>query len=187
MLLAPALAPATVEEQRKRLPPPARDCADPITGEWMGHQYLRDHWNRFELHIRRVSPGSPELTGEITSFVWEVPPEIDKPPPCDGRDQFKGVMPAQGRYEEHHVSFIGQSYELTEVLCGHGRNYYPDAFSGDLSEDGSEFISINNDGFNPEIPVVFRRIKCGQPHQPTPDLPPPARPPEYATGCGGCF
>ncbi len=183
----PGLSTATVEEQRKRLPPPARACSDPIAGLWMGHQYLRDHWNRFTLDIRRPDPDAPDLHGEIRSHFWEAPTHVEQPPACDGvSDQFKGVMPATGRFEENHVSFTGHSYQVVESICGNLRSYYPDAFSGALSPDGTEFISQNDDGHNPVIPVLFRRIKCDEPDRPTPDLPPPRVPPAYSQGCG-CF
>lgn len=184
----PNLAPASVEEQRRRLPPPAQECPDPITGVWLGHELLRNRWYRFTLDIHRVKPGEPELEGRIESHSWDGGPEQSSPPPCvdDSHTEFIVDMPATGRFEHNRVEFIGQSWTLRRNVCRSLAGiYYPDGFSGDLIEHGTEFHSMSDDGFNPVVPVVFRRIKCEEIDRPVPDLPPP-RPPAVG-GCGGCF
>ena len=183
------VAPAGVEEQRKRLPPPAHDCDDPVTGDWMGHEIINGRWYRFTLEIDRVAPSSPELTGNIVSHSWDGGPTQETPPDCDEviHNQFIGDMPAEGRFEDDTVSFIGQSWKVREILCGGVGTYYPDGFSGKLEREGTEFQSRNDDGHNPVVPVVFRRIRCRDPDRPMPELPEPSPPPKYSSGCGGCF
>jgi hypothetical protein len=188
MFLASSIAPAGVEEQRRRLPPPAQACSDPITGFWRGHEMLNGRWYKFTLDIERVTAGGPELTGEIESHSWDGGPDQTSPPPCDDfRNEFILDMPATGRFEDNHVSFVGQSWKLRESLCGRVGVYYPDGFSGNLIEKGTEFHSMSDDGHNPVVPVVFRRIKCGDDAKPTPELPEDEAPMPYASGCGGCF
>lgn len=190
-LLRPTLAPATVEEQRRRLPPPAQDCQDPVTGFWMGHQVTRGTWYRFTLDVRRVEPGGSELTGSIESLYWDV--DAPEPPPCEGNnhDQLLIDMPAKGRFEDGRIEFTGQSWTLRKTLCGSMfGSYAPDSFAGRLIEENTEFHTENDDGYNPITTVVFRRIKCGDDNLPVPELPPPdpeAYGPSGCGGCGGCF
>ncbi len=186
LVVRPSLAPATVEEQRKRLPPPARDCDDPVTGWWMGHQVLRNDWYRFTLEVHRVEPGSEELTGNIEAWVWDGEAGEGSPPPCQDNDHNQYILdqPAKGTFRNNHIEFIGQSYTVRKVLCGSSGGYYPDGFSGDLILENTEFHTENDDGYNPITTVVFRRIKCDDAPKPIPDLPPPRA--EYKNGCG-CF
>lgn len=191
MFLRPALAPATIEEQRKRLPPPAHDCKDPVTGFWQGHQVTRGTWYRFTLDVRRKTPGDPELTGNIEALFWDV--DVDHPPPCDDppHDRILIDMPAEGRFEDNHIEFHGTSWSVRRVECGSMfGGYAPDAFSGNLILENTEFHTENDDGVNPIATVVFRRIKCGDDAMPVPELPPPKPQPfggEACGGCGGCF
>ena len=191
LAVRPGVAPAGVEEQRKRLPPPAHDCDDPVTGVWMGHEYLNGYWYRFTLHIDRAAPESPELTGQIVSHSWDTSPEESAPPPCVGGSSHQEAiieMPAEGRFENNAVSFTGTSWEVREVICGRRPGaYYPDGFSGSLEQQGTEFQSMSDDGHNPVVPVVFRRIKCNEIDRPLPELPEATPPPRYSSGCGGCF
>lgn len=190
LLIHPRRAPASVEEQRARLPPPARACPDPVEGEWLGHELLRNRWYRFTLHIRREAPGSEALTGTITSHSWDGDRQQTEPPDCaeQPHNQYIGDMPAEGSFRDNVIAFTGQRWELREVLCGRSGVYYPDAFSGPLERDGAEFQTVNDDGHNPIVPVVFRRIRCGPDvRRPMPELPPADAPPKYARGCGGCF
>jgi len=187
LVVGPHHAPASVEEQRKRLPPPAQECADPVAGIWLGHELLRNRWYRFSLFIERVTPGEPELEGHIESHSWDGGPEQSSPPPCvdDDHTEFIVDMPATGRFENNHIEFTGQSWTLRQNICRSLTGiYYPDGFSGDLIEHGTEFHSLSDDGFNPVVPVVFRRIKCEELDRPVPELPPPRRP--SVGGCG-CF
>lgn len=66
LTLGPALAPATIEEQRSRLPPPAFECGDdPIAGIWLAHVYYEHvgQWYVFELNIERDPTGASSLRG----------------------------------------------------------------------------------------------------------------------------
>ncbi|MEL6177883.1 MAG: hypothetical protein AAFS10_02975 [Myxococcota bacterium] len=189
--LQPALAPASVEEQRKRLPPPARDCDDPIAGVWMGHQLLNGYWYRFTLDIERPTLGAEALTGTIESHYWNDLESRYEPPACDGVNFHNQVivdMPAEGSFHDNVVQFYGTSWSLREEVCGRFSGaYYPDGFSGALIHEGTEFHSQNNDGHNPVTTVVFRRIRCRDIDRPMPELPEPTPPPRYSSGCGGCF
>ena len=190
MLLRPGLAPASVEEQRKRLPPPARDCDDPITGYWMGHQLLNDYWYRFTLDIDRLEPGGEELVGKIESHYWNNLESKYEPPSCEEKRHNQVVidMNAGGRFEKNAVAFLGKDWTLKEELCGRFSGaYYPDGFSGELIHEGTEFHSINDDGHNAITTVVFRRIRCKDIDRPLPELPGQTPPPNYSSGCGGCF
>ncbi|HEY8427073.1 MAG TPA: hypothetical protein VIL20_01810, partial [Sandaracinaceae bacterium] len=68
----PSRAPATIAEQRARLPP-AAECDDEIVaGIWRSHAYNAQFgdWAVFTLTIRRV-PGHPDqLVGTITNHSW---------------------------------------------------------------------------------------------------------------------
>ena len=189
--LQPGIAPASVEEQRKRLPPPARDCDDPIAGVWMGHQLLNGYWYRFTLDIERTSPGAETLTGNIESHYWNDLESRYEPPACDGVNVHNQVivdMPAEGVFRDNAVAFTGTSWSLREEVCGRFSGaYYPDGFSGQLIHEGTEFHSENDDGHNPITTVVFRRIRCRDVDRPMPELPDPSPPPKYSSGCGGCF
>ncbi|MEO1270879.1 MAG: hypothetical protein AAFX99_22555, partial [Myxococcota bacterium] len=83
-------------------------------------------------------------------------------------------MPAEGTFENNTVTFIGQSWSVREVVCGRQPGgYYPDGFSGSLERQGTEFQSMSDDGHNPVVPVVFRRIKCNTINRdtlPNPDI-----------------
>ncbi|MEZ4407614.1 MAG: hypothetical protein R3A52_14215 [Polyangiales bacterium] len=77
VVAAPALSPATVEEQRARLPPPAV-CRDPIEGVWASHKWEPPYneWMIFTIEVRRDTrrpprtPGEIPLTGRITAHAW---------------------------------------------------------------------------------------------------------------------
>ena len=55
LVLLPTLAPATIEEQRARLPPAATNCDDPVAGVWMSHKFedFQLYWYVFTLRIQR--------------------------------------------------------------------------------------------------------------------------------------
>jgi hypothetical protein len=59
-------APATVAEQRARLPP-AAECEDEIEGKWRAHTYSdwRGRWAEFTLEIHRVKGDPVASTGLI--------------------------------------------------------------------------------------------------------------------------
>lgn len=180
---------ATVEEQRARLPPPAT-CSDPVEGIWRSHKFepMYDEWYIFTLRIKRASPGSPKLTGEIRSHYWLGGKDDAKPPPCaPGRREHKMLMPAEGSFENGVIIFGGTSHQLEESLCGVPAPYNNDRFSGKIDPTTQEFQSVNNDGGRAvNSPNVFRRIGCLESpseQKPAVDVKPPAFAPPKRGGC----
>jgi hypothetical protein len=194
VILFAANAPASIEEQRARLPPPAR-CDDPIEGEWRGKKYETPYGNWFAvtLEVRRAAPGSNLLTGRILARLWYATARDVEPPPCSRailRD-YEVEMPAQGVAEGHAIRFGASSYRIRAVHCGRVENYNPDNFSGVIDPAIQEFQSVNNDGGRAvNDPMVFRRVRCFEPggRGPRADTPavivtPPFMPPRRARGC----
>lgn len=191
VLSLPAIAPATIQEQRERLPPPA-DCAeDPVTGVWKSHAYVPSHgqWYVFTLTIHRDPEEDGKLVGNVHSHYWTGTPEDEEPPPCGPMGYHQTViMPANGSVEDMRIEFGGTDWELEHTYCGSSVvMYYPDRFSGVIDPAIEEFQSVNNDG-GPMVnyPTVFRRIRClGDPEQAPPVVvSPPKFYPEQGCGCG---
>jgi hypothetical protein len=193
--LTPSRAPATIEEQRARLPP-AAECDDEIVaGVWRSHSYHPQFgdWGIFTLTIRRV-PGSPEqLIGTITNHTWQGGPADEEPPACaqGGGDEWVVSMDARGSVQNGNRIFFGGvgSWRVDEVRCSRGPwGYNLDNFTGVIDPAILEFQSVNNDGGRAvDEPEVFRRIRC--PPVPSAESPsvttrPPAFYPELGGGCG---
>ncbi len=159
-------APATVEEQRSRLPPPAQ-CVDPVEGVWMSHRYEPpfDEWMVFTLTIRRQGGrGGNELSGTIQAHAWfGGGPGASEPPRCTGTisDWIVG-MHALGRVNGPRIEFWGTDWQVQQVFCGpRGFGYNLDHFSGEINPTLLEFQSVNNDGGHAvNDPTVFRRVRC---------------------------
>jgi hypothetical protein len=196
--LVPRRAPATVAEQRARLPPAAECAGEPVAGIWRAHKYnstYRD-WVVFDLHIARDPADRSQLRGLITNHSWTGGPEQEEPPPCNRNPGWEWVvsMDARGRVtDDLHIHFggIGQ-WRLDEVRCGRGpAGYNLDNLSGHIDEAILEFQSVNNDGGRAvNEPMVFRRIRCPpQEHAASPSVNPrpPAFYPETGGGCGFPF
>jgi hypothetical protein len=192
-MLLPSLAPATVEEQRARLPPPAT-CTDPVEGVWMSHKFnpSQADWYIFTLSIHRTAPGAATLRGDILSHSWEGTAQDQEPPPCrQGLDHWTVAMPAVGVVEPGGiVRFGGTSWRPEQTFCGHAPRpgqYNVDHFSGTIDPALQEFQSVNNDGGRSvNDPMVFRRVRCFEPPV-TPHIqvaPPPFRPATRSRGCG---
>ena len=197
LVLIPSIAPATVEEQRARLPPPAT-CQDPIEGVWMSHKYEPpwDEWMIFTLEIRRAPgapanppPGTPvPLVGRIQAHAWfGGGPQASSPPPC-------GVIPthwtvemtAEGNVVDRRLNFWGTRWAIGQVFCGsRSFGYNLDHFSGAVDDTIHEFQSVNNDGGRAvNDPTVFRRVRCLEPLSPPhPFVAPPAFHPPRRSGC----
>jgi hypothetical protein len=163
-MLVSRSAPATVAEQRARLPPPAT-CDDPVVGKWRAHKFTDPIWEIFTLDIRRV-PGKPDkLEGVITNHYWHGDETREQPGPCDAV-QFHRViikMPAEGKAKGNEVSFRGTSWKREHLFCGSPFGYNLDHFTGTIDPKRQEFQSVNNDGGRyVNHPTVFRRIKCGE-------------------------
>ena len=191
--LYPGQAPATIAEQRARLPPPAA-CKDPVAGVWQSHSFneMYQEWGRFTLTIRRTEPGAPTLEGTIVNESWYGPKTESIRGPCVGRLQYLVSMDAEGSFADGKVEFHGLTWKMEEELCAVdlGFGYNLDRFSGTIDYDLQEFQSINNDGGRYiDVPTVFRRVSCDDHEDDLPPrvtmAPPPFYPPEEEErGCG---
>jgi hypothetical protein len=183
-------APATVAEQRARLPP-AAECESPVAGKWKALVYSANtvSWYEYTMEVRHVEGSETALTGVIHVDAWTGSPEESEPGPCHGNLRMKGKMKGRGSFAGGQVSFGGESFELTEVICGDrtGIGYNPDQFTGRLEPERHEFQSVNNDGGAAvNEPSVFRRIGCFDDEQrenPQAVPPPPFFPERREGGC----
>jgi hypothetical protein len=196
MVLLPGEAPATIAEQRARLPPPAT-CQDPVAGVWRSHDFDERHvdWTIFTLEIERVPGSETALVGRIENHTWYAEKGQSEPPACAGNLEYIVGMDAEGSYLDGAIDFggVGQ-WRLDDVPCGRfTMGYNLDNFSGVIDPDLQEFQSVNNDGGRAvDDPTVFRRVACSpQDAGKAPTLvidPPPFFPPEDETsssaGCG---
>lgn len=194
LTLGPALAPATIEEQRSRLPPPAFECGDdPIVGIWLAHVYYEHvgQWYVFELNVERDPEGEGLLRGTIRAEFWTGSVGRPQPPLCDEPGNRSAVFEqAKGRADGLALSFDAVEWRDLEI-CGPLRGaYLLDHFSGTVELERMEFQSLLN-ADAPEwrdVPTVFRRVRCGAApeRELTPRIivePPPYQPPERE-GCG---
>jgi hypothetical protein len=193
LALHPRRAPATVEEQRARLPPPA-DCEDPVAGVWRSHAFnqMWSEWNIFTLTVRRTEPGASTLTGTITNEAWYGPPTETQRGPCEGRLAYLVSMDAVGMVVDGRISFGGTGqWRLDESYCGESDfGYNLDQFSGQIDPERFEFQSVNNDGGRYiDVPTVFRRVECLGGEKPEEPRVAVAPPPFYVPAegeAGGC-
>ncbi len=190
VLFIPSRAPATVQEQRERLPPAATDCDDPVAGVWKSHKYdpRFGDWYIFTLNIERVEGDPERLTGNIQAHAWTGTPEEEEPPPCrPGLWHWTVRMTAEGRVTpEGQIEFWGTSWQPENAFCGRmiGQGEYNlDHFSGLIDPEIMEFQSVNNDGGRSvNDPTVFRRISCGT-EPPNPHINPVPPPFFPDSGC----
>lgn len=179
VLCLPAALPATVEEQRARLPPPAQ-CSDAVEGEWRAHKYdpRFDDWGIFTLLLRRQAPGSRVLVGRITTEYWTGGVRYQLPPPCfPGLRHYRVSQEAFGSLDGMRVDVAGRNLRLEEQHCPRSFNSYNlDHFSGVIDPARQEFQARNNDGGRDiDEPTVFRRVRCFEPETvPHPVVAPPA-------------
>jgi hypothetical protein len=195
LTLGPRRAPATIEEQRARLPAPA-ECRDPVEGVWRSHAFneMWGEWNIFTLTVRRVAPGSTQLHGTITNEAWYGPATEVSRGPCEGRLQYLVSMDGTGSVTDGRIAFGGTGqWRLDQLYCGSDDfGYNLDQFAGTIDPALLEFQSVNNDGGRYiDVPTVFRRVECLD--DPTAEpvavalTPPPFYPPSEAGGVGcGC-
>lgn len=187
-LLLPALAPADIEEQRARLPPPA-ECTDPVDGVWMSHTFYPhvSEWYIFTLTVRHTAPGSSTLEGSIYSMFWTGIAEHPEPPPCGQGDRRSVNEPARGNVLAGHISFGGTGWQSAPDSCTPlAGGYNPDQFAGAIDPARQEFQTRVEDGgiFRGE-PTVFRRVRCLEPNAPPAvHVEPPPFYPQRRGGCG---
>ena len=191
VLLVSSWAPATVTEQRNRLPPPAQPetCADPVQGVWRSHTYYprQGQWYTFTLTIRRDGDA---LQGDIDLRAWDGKSTNPEVVPCRGAHRdFAVAQPAAGQVDGLKLDFHGTSWTYGQTFCGNpSGGYILDTFLGTIDPALQEFQSVNRYNFNGtmvEDVTVFRRVQCfgstasAQPVASTPVLPtqPPATPP----------
>ncbi len=200
LVLLPSLAPATVEEQRARLPPPAV-CADPLEGVWVSHKYEApyDEWMIFTVDLRRdprgaASPnmrGVPSripLVGRITAHAWfGAGPQGSAAPACTlGIHHWQVGMSGEGYSDGGRIEFWGTRWAVENVWCGPTSfGYNLDHFTGVIDPAIQEFQSVNNDGGRAiNDPTVFRRVRCYEPTAvPHAVVAPPAFHPPQRSGC----
>jgi hypothetical protein len=199
LIVRPGPAPATVAEQRARLPP-AAECDDPIEGTWLGLSWYPNHrqWYEFTLEIRRTEGSDTALTGTILAHWWDGTPDVSEPGACRGT-RIRVREPAEGTFAGGKVQFGGTSYAVDEVICGDydGSNYAVDVFKGTLDPALEEFQSVNDwNASSYDEPTVFRRIKCAGAGEQEPEgvrpagasvpPPPPFQPRVKKRASGGC-
>jgi hypothetical protein len=171
MALWPREVPASVEDQRARLPPAPQPegCADEVSGVWRAHVYyarLRD-WYRYELRITREGD---TLRGTIWLRGWNGRPDEPEPPPCrPGLRDAEWTELAEGAVtrgpEGTTVRFDATSWRLERTHCGNASGEYAlDHFSGRLDVERQEFTSLNSYSFGGgerfQDPTLFRRVQC---------------------------
>ncbi len=179
LILAPALSPATVEEQRARLPPPAPPdtCHNPVEGVWQSLRYYPGNaaWYRFVLEIHQ---NGNQLTGRIDAHSWDTPPNQSEPGPCRaGLNHWIVAETAVGTVDGLRIVFGGTRWAVAQSFCGERPwSYNLDHFRGEIDTGLQEFQSVNNDGgLQIDEPTVFRRIRCfDSPLPPHPFVAPPA-------------
>jgi hypothetical protein len=192
VLFYPLVAPASIQEQRERLPPPAEGCTDPVAGVWKSHAYDPRYgdWTIFLLNVRRKEGSETELVGTIVNHSWDASPTDQEPPPCSsGRGEWVVSMDAHGTIDaEGRIFFGGQGqWRLDRVVCNWGPGGYNlDNFTGLIDPALQEFQSVNNDGGRAvNEPTVFRRISCFDPSEQNPRVV-STPPPFYPSTRGGC-
>jgi len=199
--LLPSSSPATVAEQRARLPPPAT-CTDPVEGIWRAHYYAssRAAWRIFSLEIHRTKGSPTELEGSVTNHGWNGGPDHQEPGACNGSlDEWQIKMDGRGTFSDGKVRFGGTRWWLDKQICGKRTwgpgSYNLDQFAGTIDPSQQEFQSVGNDGGAlVNVPMVFRRVHCfdeGTPQDQPPSAPsivvtPPSYlPGRHASGCCG--
>jgi hypothetical protein len=195
LVLSPRVAPADIEEQRSRLPAPAR-CDDPVEGLWMSHDYFPHvgAWYVFVLDVRRTAPGARTLVGETRVEYWHAPSDRPQVPTActPGLVHRRISAVADGTIDGPRFVWRGHTLGPETVVCGFPLNSYElVTFTGDIDFTREEFQNVLTAGPTwTDIRTVFRRIQCtdgttpsGQPQQPV--TPPPIQPPPPLTR-GGC-
>ena len=196
LALQPRDAPATIAEQRARLPPPASGCEDDlVAGLWQAHTYYEHvgEWYMLELDIRR-DPDDADgraLTGTIRSEFWDGGPDRAQPPLCDQPGNRRAVLEnARGSADGLDLRFDAIDWEGADVCGGFHGGYLLDRFSGHIDPDRMEFLSVLNADAPQwtDVPTVFRRVRCPdrdrRDDEPRVVVRPPAYHPPEQGGCG---
>ncbi len=189
--MTPTVAPADIQEQRARLPPPAH-CGDPVVGLWRSHKYNPNYadWTVFTIEVRRLQGDPSRLEGRIVNESWSGGPnDPNAPTTCGpGFKHWRVGMPMQGTITEGRIDVWGTSWTIEQQWCERWTGYNLDHFTGQIDPDLEEFQTVNNDGGRAiDDPTLFRRVQCydGTP-LPAPHVtvtPPPFYPRLRTPGC----
>ena len=193
-LIYPVAAPATVAEQRQRLPP-AAECDDPVQGVWRAHAYRPDRkrWfiNTMEL---RWNEGRSKLLSKYENHHWSGGPDDSEPGPCrPGGHRRKAYSTGEGSLQGDQLEVRGTKLGADETICGTIRfDRSLGTLTGSLDRENNEFRSEMASRFGSH-PIIWRRIRCidepeveDKPPPPPPPVEPPPPPPRPSkrTGCG---
>ncbi len=164
LTVLPRESPASIEEQRARLPPPA-ECTDDLEGEWLAltRNDVFGDWYQVRLTIKRTEPGAQTIEGQMYVRFWNGGPKEMTPPPCSSSSGQERVViqPSTGTYVNDEVQFHAQSWSFAPESCYKRGRYNLDHYSGRIDHKIHEFQSVNNDGGRAvNEPAVFRRVKC---------------------------
>lgn len=184
-IFAPAIAPATVTEQRQRLPPPA-ECDDPVEGVWRAHAFRPDRgsWfiNTMEL---RWNEDRSKLLSKYENHHWSGGPDDSEPPACRaGLYRRKAYSTGEGSYVGGKLEVRGTKLGPDESVCGNTKfTRALGTLTGTLDREKNEFRSEMQSRFGSH-PIIWRRIRCLEepkaklaPPPPPPPVPPPPPPP----------
>jgi len=187
-------APATVEEQRARLPSAVECGDDPVAGVWLAHAYVavRGRWVYNTMRLRRTAPD--KLVSDFRSVYWSGGPDQSEPPECrpgvvHRRSDSTGeatVDPKSGV-----LTVRGTKLGVRRSLCGDGP--LPERalaeLSGKIDAARQELQAVMSSRFG-SYPIVYRRVGCSDDEVPPPAgavTPPPLRPsarqPQSSCGC----
>lgn len=198
LVLLPRRAPADIEEQRARLPPPATTCPDPVEGLWMSHSYYPHvgAWYVFALQVQRTAPGARTLVGETRVEYWHAAADQPRvPTKCvPGLIHRKISAIADGTIDGPRFVWRGHTLTPEIVLCGGPLNNYElVTFTGDIDFQREEFQNVLSAGPTwTDIRTVFRRVQCRDatavpgPSPPVETPAPPVRPPPPPPSTRGC-
>lgn len=184
--LSPLTAPATIEEQRARLPAPAH-CADPIEGTWVSLRFVphAHTWNFVTATLRRSAPGAEALVGELLVESWTGDAAQTTPPACGPRVRHQVFeQTVVGRWDDltRRVSIDATAWWSRAVHCRGWGNYALDHYTGAVDRERDELQAVNNDNSSAvNEPAVFRRVSCATRRMESP--PTPAPPPRERRSC----
>jgi len=193
-VLVPSRAPATIAEQRARLPPPAECGDDVVQGIWKSHKFDERYgeWVIFTLEVHRLSDEPSRLRGLITNHSWNGSKDQAEPPPCGpGQREWMVETDALGSVDPGgRIRFSGVGdWRLRQQVCPGNMwgGYNLDNFDGTIDSALNEFQTQNNDGGRDvNEPYVFRRVSCfpeGSEFHPQIVTEPPPFYPDKGCGC----
>jgi hypothetical protein len=191
-------APATVAEQRARLPP-AAECRDPLAGVWRAHLY-RPNEGRWAINTMelRWSADHTKLLSSYENHFWNGGPDDGEPPPCrPGLYRRISSSTGEGSFAAGILKVRGTQLGPDRAVCGSATFQRAlGVLEGTLDPEGNEFRSQMSSRFG-VYPIVWRRIRClddatgldrdtARPTVDDPPVAPAAPPPPAPSSAGGC-